>query len=193
MADYRFCTTWRIDAPLTAVWHAIYQADAWPAWWKSAERTVEIEPGDAHGVGALHRYRWKGALSYRLTFDMRVLRVEPMQLLEGRASGAVEGDGRWTFAGDGHRTIVRYEWHIRTHIRWMNWLATLARPLFAWNHDVVMREGAKGLARLLGAPVEADGRTFVPPHSAANGSTATSCRPFPASRPPIDSARTRNG
>jgi hypothetical protein len=33
----------------------------------------------------------------------------------------------------------------------MNRLAPLARPLFAWNHDVVMRQGAAGLARLLQA------------------------------------------
>ena len=33
----------------------------------------------------------------------------------------------------------------------MNLLAPLARPIFEWNHDVVMRRGAEGLARLLGA------------------------------------------
>ncbi|WP_176049430.1 SRPBCC family protein [Burkholderia sp. BCC1644] len=162
MAEYRFSTTWRVDAPLAAVWDAIYQVDRWPDWWKGSERTVEIEHGDARGVGALHRYTWKGALPYRLTFDMRVLRVEWPHALEGRASGAIEGDGRWSFAGDGARTVVRYDWHIRTQVRWMNWLEPLARPLFRWNHDVVMREGAKGLARLLDAAVEMDGRTFRP-------------------------------
>lgn len=33
----------------------------------------------------------------------------------------------------------------------MNLLAPVARPLFAWNHDVVMTWGGEGLARLLGA------------------------------------------
>ena len=33
----------------------------------------------------------------------------------------------------------------------MNLLAPIARPIFAWNHDHVMRNGAEGLARLLGA------------------------------------------
>lgn len=84
MAEYRFSTIWRVDAPLAAVWDAIYQVDRWPDWWKGAVRTVEIESGDARGVGALHRYTWKGALPYRLTFDMRVRRVEPPHVLEGR-------------------------------------------------------------------------------------------------------------
>ncbi|MCA8379914.1 SRPBCC family protein [Burkholderia cenocepacia] len=161
MAEYRFSTTWRVDAPLAAVWDAIYQVDRWPDWWKGAVRTVELEPGDARGVGALHRYTWKGALPYRLTFDMRVRRVERPHALEGRASGAIEGDGRWSFAAAGARTVVRYDWHIRTH-GWMNWLEPLARPLFRWNHDVVMREGAKGLARRLATTVETEGRTFRP-------------------------------
>jgi hypothetical protein len=33
----------------------------------------------------------------------------------------------------------------------MNLLAPIARPIFAWNHDYVMRNGAQGLARLLDA------------------------------------------
>jgi hypothetical protein len=32
----------------------------------------------------------------------------------------------------------------------MNLLAPVARPIFKWNHDVVMGWGAEGLARKLG-------------------------------------------
>jgi hypothetical protein len=32
----------------------------------------------------------------------------------------------------------------------MNLLAPLARPVFSWNHDELMREGAQSLARRLG-------------------------------------------
>jgi hypothetical protein len=32
---------------------------------------------------------------------------------------------------------------------WMNALAPAARPVFAWNHHVIMRWGGKGIARLL--------------------------------------------
>ncbi|OHX22086.1 polyketide cyclase [Chromobacterium sphagni] len=162
MAEYRFSTTWRIHAPLPAVWDAIFHADVWPTWWKSAIRVVEIERGGVRGVGALHRYTWKGALPYQLTFDMRVIRIEPLRILEGQASGAVEGKGVWSFSNHEGCTIVRYNWHIHTTTWWMNWLAPLACRLFRWNHDVVMREGARGLARRLGANVKMDGRTFSP-------------------------------
>jgi hypothetical protein len=33
----------------------------------------------------------------------------------------------------------------------MNLIGPVARPAFAWNHDLVMRQGAHGIARELGA------------------------------------------
>lgn len=162
MREYQFSTIWRIKAPLQAVWDAIFHPDNWHCWWKSVKQVIEMEKGDVSGVGALHRYTWKGALPYRLTFNMRVLNIQPMLTLEGEASGEVEGKGKWHFTHDGTYTIVRYDWHVRTNTWWMNLLAPLVHPLLRWNHDVVMREGAKGLSHLLGASVEADGHTFVP-------------------------------
>ena len=85
---------------------------------------------------------------------METTRVVPHERLEGRASGELEGTGVWTFAETGGGTDVRYDWTVRTTKPWMNALAPFARPLFAWNHDVVMRWGAEGLARKLGARVE---------------------------------------
>jgi hypothetical protein len=72
-------------------------------------------------------------------------------VLEGQASGELEGMGRWRLYTAAETTAVLYEWEVRTTRPWMNRLAPLARPAFAWNHDVVMRQGAEGLARLLGA------------------------------------------
>ena len=46
-------------------------------------------------------------------------------------------------------TAVVYEWNVHTTKPWMNAIAPLAAPVFAWNHDWVMRNGGEGLARLL--------------------------------------------
>ena len=43
--------------------------------------------------------------------------------------------------------------NVRTPRVWMNRLAPIARPLFAANHDAVMRQGGTGLAARLGAPL----------------------------------------
>lgn len=111
----------------------------------------EVDPGDEHGIGSLRRFTWRGRLPYRLTFYVRVTRIVPLTLLEGEASGEVEGIGRWSFLSEGSATRVRYEWNVRTNRGWMNVIAPFARPVFKWNHDQAMRQGAEGMARLLNA------------------------------------------
>jgi hypothetical protein len=47
-------------------------------------------------------------------------------------------------------TTVRYKWRVETTRWWMNLLAPIARPVFRWNHDRLMRNGSMGLAGILG-------------------------------------------
>jgi uncharacterized protein YndB with AHSA1/START domain len=152
MAEYRFLTTWCLDAPIERVFEAIDDAASWPRWWKGVTRADLLEDGDADGVGRLWRFTWRSVLPYDLTFDSRVVRREPPHLLEGQADGELIGVGRWRLY-DGPGTAVVYEWNVSTSRAWMNRAAPVARPLFAWNHDAVMRQGAEGLARLLDAPL----------------------------------------
>jgi uncharacterized protein YndB with AHSA1/START domain len=157
MADYSFVTRWRFRAPLAPVWDLIYNSERWPEWWRGVERVEKIEAGDAEGIGSVHRYTWKSRLPYRLAFDMRLKRVEPMSVIEGEAIGELTGSGRWQLTQDGEFTNVRYDWNVATTKPWMNLLAPVARPVFKWNHDVVMGWGAEGLSKKLGVemlPVE---------------------------------------
>jgi hypothetical protein len=48
----------------------------------------------------------------------------------------------------------------------MNALAPVARPFFEWNHDVLMAEGGRGLARHLGAELLDPGPEPRPPLAA---------------------------
>ena len=150
MADYSFVTIWRFRSPLEPVWETVRRSEEWPAWWRGVERVERVEEGGPEGVGALMRYTWRSRLPYRLAFEMRLTRVEPLSAIEGEAVGELTGAGRWSFAHDAGVTRVRYDWDVRTTKRWMNLLAPVARPLFKWNHDAVMDWGADGLARRLG-------------------------------------------
>ena len=149
MAAYRFLTTWHIEAPIEAVWEAIRQSERWPEWWRGVRQVVELERGDDNGIGNRRRYTFRSRLPYDLVFEMRTTRVEYPQVLDGAALGELEGEGRWRLEADGNGTVVRYAWEVRTSRRWMNWLVPLARPLFAWNHDLIMRRGEEGLNRYL--------------------------------------------
>ncbi|HLL87426.1 MAG TPA: SRPBCC family protein [Thermoleophilaceae bacterium] len=157
MADYRFLTTWLLEAPRTDVFQAIWDSERWPEWWRGVESVRTLEDGDEEGVGSLGRFVWRSRLPYRLEFETRIGRVERPFLLEGRASGELEGTGCWRLFEDHGVTAATYDWRVRTTSPWMNRLAPLMRPVFAWNHDVVMGWGAQGLARLLRVRLLADG------------------------------------
>jgi len=151
MAEYRFLTTWLLEADRQRVWDAIYDSERWPEWWSGVEEAEKLEEGDEAGVGQLGRYVWKAKLPYRVEFHIRTTRVEEPHLLEGDATGELAGIGRWRFFEQAGVTAVVYEWNVHTTKAWMNLLAPIARPAFQSNHDYVMRNGGEGIAKLLGA------------------------------------------
>lgn len=150
--SFHLVTDWTFAAPREAVWRALLAPEEWPSWWRAVTKVERLAPGDANGVGAVRRMTWRTALPYTLTFDMRMTRVEPMTLIEGRAQGELTGLGRWTlFSPAGGSTAVRYEWIVEVTKPWQRLIAPLARPVFTWNHNVVMGWGHEGLARKLAA------------------------------------------
>jgi uncharacterized protein YndB with AHSA1/START domain len=152
VAEYRFLTTWLLDAPREQVFEAIHDQEAWPSWWRGVTAAVELEPGEegGDGVGSLSRLSWRSRLPYDLDFEIRTTRVVRPHLLEGEADGELAGTGTWRLYEEDGTTAVIYDWNVRTTRAWMNLLAPLARPVFAWNHDWVMARGGEGIARLLG-------------------------------------------
>ena len=152
-AAYRFLTTWVLDAPQERVFDAIHEVERWPEWWHGVESVVRLDGGGNDGVGSVYRHRWRSILPYTVGFDMETSRIERPLVLEGRATGELEGFGRWGFAERDGRTVVTYEWDVRTTRPWMNLLAPVGRPVFAWSHNVVMRRGGDCLARRLGVRI----------------------------------------
>jgi len=150
VARYAFLTTWCVDAPIDGVFDLLHDSKGYPRWWNGVQRVEVLEPGDPTSLGELVHFTWRSVLPYSLGFDLRVTRVERPYLLEGRASGELEGVGTWRLF-EGRGTAIVYDWRVRTTKRWMNLLGPLARPAFSWNHDIVMRRGGRGLAAELGA------------------------------------------
>jgi uncharacterized protein YndB with AHSA1/START domain len=148
-------TTWLLEAERERVWDAVYDSDAWPEWWRGVESAERLSDGDERGVGQRGRYVWRARLPYRVGFEIVSTVVERPRLLEGDASGELEGHGRWRLFEQSSPegtpvTAVLYEWNVRSTKRWMNALAPLAGPAFRSNHDWVMRNGGTGIAERLG-------------------------------------------
>jgi uncharacterized protein YndB with AHSA1/START domain len=150
-SQYQFVTHWQIAAPVERVWGVLNAPDQWPQWWRGVERVDLLRPSlDDLGTGAVRRYTWKSRLPYRLSFVMETTHVEPHSRIEGHATGELEGRGCWQLTCAHGMTHVQYDWQVNVNKRWMRWLAPLARPLFEWNHDVVMEWGRVGILRRLG-------------------------------------------
>jgi hypothetical protein len=124
---------------------------AWPEWWRGVVSVDELDPGDSDGRGGRHMIEWRSRLPYPLQFEFTTDVVERPHLMEGRASGELDGFGRWRLFEQDGVTAVLYEWNVATTKPWMNLFAPVGRPFFRWNHDVVMGWGGEGLARRVGA------------------------------------------
>ena len=149
MAEYRFLSTWLLDAPIEKVWDAIVDYQHLPTWWQSVAKVEELQPGDSTGVGSVWNLVWRTPLSYTIAFESHITHVEPPHCLELKALGEVEGRGRWELSTTESGTLVNYYWFVKTTKPWMNFLAMFVRPLLEWNHDTVMKQGGEGLAQFL--------------------------------------------
>ncbi len=151
MATYAFTTHWYLDAPIDRVWGVLHDWQQWPRWWPQVQQVTAHHLDGLDGLGGVRRFIWATPLGYQLRLDLTTTRLEEPHWMEGTAVGDLEGVGCWHLQADGEGTAVTYTWKVRTNKRWMNLLAPLARPLFAWNHDLVMRSGYNGLVRHLQA------------------------------------------
>jgi uncharacterized protein YndB with AHSA1/START domain len=171
--QFSLVTHWHLDAPIERVWDALETPEEWPHWWRYVHTVVELEQGDTQGIGTLRRYTWTSRLPYRLSFEMRTTAIERPTFIEGVAAGDLIGTGRWRLEAHGDSTRVQYEWVVVPGKKWMRLFAPLLTPMLAWNHDQVMREGGKGLARHLGVALLAHEGSAVssnPPHGKDRGS-----------------------
>jgi hypothetical protein len=157
LTRYRFLTTWLLETSRDAAWEVLQEPLSWPEWWRGVVRVSELDGGDGRRVGSRYRIAWRSRIPYELEFDFIVRRVDEPCCMVGEATGELEGAGTWRLFEQQGVTAVVYDWQVRTTRRWMNLLAPVGRPVFEYNHDVVMRWGGEGLARRLGVELLAAG------------------------------------
>lgn len=148
---YRFVTIWKIKAPIRNVWEMIYDHQAWPTWWKGVLKADTYKEGDQNDIGKIVDYSWRSILPYTLNFKMTSQKIQRPILIEGNASGELNGLGKWVLDEKDNITTATCYWNVNTNKKWMNAFSFILKPLFKWNHKVIMKWGAKGLAKKLNA------------------------------------------
>lgn len=153
-AGYRFSVVWWTTAVTDRVWEALANYAAWPTWWRGIRSVEVLHRGDENGVGTILRQRWRSWVPYTLRFDLEMLRIESGRLLDGRASGDLEGICKWTLAPVNGGTEIHFDVDIRTARWWMNLAGPFAQKIVRSNFETIMRWGREGLERSLESPVE---------------------------------------
>lgn len=152
--NYRFQTVWWTPAAIERVWETLAHYAAWTTWWRGIRKVEVLRQGDESGVGTVLRQGWRSRLPYTLVFDLEMIRLESRRVLEGRASGDLEGICRWTFAPVNGGTEIRFDVDVRPGRWWMNLPIPFAPRIIRANFETIMHWGREGLGRELGVPVE---------------------------------------
>lgn len=154
MKHYRFQTVWWTPAAIDRIWEALADYAGWPTWWRGIQNVEVVRRGDESGAGTVLRQQWRSWVPYTLVFDLEMLRIESQKLLDGRASGDLEGACQWTFTPVNGGTEICFDVNVRTGRWWMNLPLPFAPRIVRANFETIMRWGREGLAQQLGAPVE---------------------------------------
>ena len=154
MSNYRFQTLWRTPAAIDRIWETLAAYADWPTWWRGIQSVEVLRRGDETGAGTILRQQWRSMLPYTLVFDLEMLQIESKRLLDGRASGDLEGSCRWTFTPVHGGTEIRFDVDVRTGRWWMNLPLPFVSRIVRASFETIMRRGREGLSQKLGVPVE---------------------------------------
>lgn len=76
--DYHFITRWRVEASAEEVFALISEPAHYPRWWSSVYlKVLELEPGQADGLGRRFRFHTKGWLPYTLDWESCAIESKP--------------------------------------------------------------------------------------------------------------------
>src|SRR3974390_1994986 len=124
MPTFSFISVWNFEGDLLEpVWKALSAIEDWPSWWTGVEQVEVLDRGGPDRVGFRSRQVWKSKLPYKLRFQGRIDRVEPMRRIEISSEGELRGRGLMRFASSGTSTVFQYDWNVATTKAWMNLVA----------------------------------------------------------------------
>lgn len=148
-AKYHFISSYRLSGDIDAVWDVLMDVDSWPSWWRWQRRIEQVQPAASDdGVGAAYRNYMTSPLGTRFSYVTTITAVERHRQIDIASTGDLQGIGRFSLAQapDGVLDLT-YTWLVETPKWWMSALAVVGRPAFGWNHDRLMDDFGRGLAK----------------------------------------------
>ncbi|MFZ0015362.1 MAG: SRPBCC family protein [Acidimicrobiia bacterium] len=150
MAHYMFETEWLLSAPVEKVFELISHPEDYSRWWPGVTESRLVSSGDENGVGRVGAYKIRSPLGYKMRFETRTIEIDAPSRVNTVVRGDLVGTGTHYLESRLKGTYVRFDWYVSTTKRWMNAIAGIARPGFAFAHRYVMFNGCDGMAEALG-------------------------------------------
>lgn len=163
--EYHFVTHWRVYGTCSQVYAVLMNAVGYARWWNDCYVTVEqVEKCDRDGLNGMYKILNRGFLPYTLEWYSSVLSIRPPLGFTIRASGQLEGEGRWIFEQDNDYVNITFFWDVHFKKPLLKHFSSVLRPVFVWNHNYVMNRGEKHLQqeldRVRGLIVEKEGASL---------------------------------
>jgi hypothetical protein len=149
VSGYRFTDDWYVAADPQAARDLLRRVEEWPEWWPSSVSVQPAIPEHRRATVEAWRFTFQTRLPYRMSFQADVVHEEPMAV-ETTVVGRVRGVGRWRVDRVPEGSRVHFDWLVDPQLPWMRVLSPVARPVFIWNHESLMAEGARAFAEALG-------------------------------------------
>lgn len=145
---YHFSSRWVIKARQQAVWDILSDTHGWSSWWGGVTNVLTTggrQPkADDHVSGT-----WHALAGYDLALELVMTVVQSPAVIAFTTTGDLDGEGRWSLSETSDGTIIDIDWDVVTTKPWMNRLAPVLGPLFAFSHKRLMSQGERGLQRLV--------------------------------------------
>lgn len=149
---YRFEHVWSLPLRRDDLFGVLADVAGYPDWWPQVRAVARVDEDTAHLVV-------RSVLPYALDLTLvRAVEDRAAGVLEVGVHGRLRGWARWTLAGAGTSTRLRYEQEVDARGRLMEVGSRVARPLLVANHHTMMRSARKGLLDVVGQARSSAGR-----------------------------------
>ncbi len=145
--DFRFSTSFTLEAPLERVHDVLIDLEYYSSWWPQVRAVAKLD--DDHALVVC-----RSALPYDLELLLTAVARDPEHLevgIDGPIRGWAQFDLRRSSAAE---TIVEFEQEVRAESRAFAAASYVVKPLLVWNHHRMMAglvEGARAGVQLSAA------------------------------------------
>ncbi|WP_433263182.1 SRPBCC family protein [Actinosynnema sp. CS-041913] len=141
--SYRFRSVWQVDSPPDETFDVLADLGSYPHWWPEVREARQIAERAAE-------LRCRSLLPYDLVFQTWHNAKEPESgLLKADLVGDLDGTASWRVRPDGEGSRLVYDQHVTVRKPLLRALALIGRPFLKANHELMMRNGQRGLRTYL--------------------------------------------